>query len=63
VNLSPGILARGPWPLERVQARWREEHYEPSQASVDAADSAIAALAERGSPAHDSFRTAKRRPA
>ncbi|MGI8557333.1 MAG: NUDIX hydrolase [Solirubrobacteraceae bacterium] len=50
---APGILARGPWPLERVRASWRAEHYEPPPESVTAADSAIAALAERGSPAHD----------
>ena len=50
---SPAILARGPWPVERVRARWREEHYEPPEGIAEAADAAIAALRERGSPSHD----------
>jgi 8-oxo-dGTP diphosphatase len=37
------ILARGPWPADRVHAGWSDE----------AADAAIAALRERGSPSHD----------
>jgi 8-oxo-dGTP pyrophosphatase MutT (NUDIX family) len=52
-NEQPEILARGPWPLERVQASWRTEHYEPSREHTEAADAAIAALRERGSPSHD----------
>jgi 8-oxo-dGTP diphosphatase len=51
--MQPEILARGPWQLEHVSARWREEHYEPSQSHIQAADDAIAALRERGSPSHD----------
>ena len=47
------ILARGPWPVERVHASWREEHYEPPAGHAQAADAAIAALRERGSPSHD----------
>jgi 8-oxo-dGTP diphosphatase len=50
---QPEILARGPWPLERVAAHWREHSYEPAPAHVEAADAAIAALQERGSPSHD----------
>ncbi len=50
---QPQILARGPWPLERVRASWREEHYEPSREHAQAADAAIDALRERGSPSHD----------
>jgi len=50
---KPAILARGPWPAERVHARWHEEHYEPSQQRSAAADAVIAALRERGSPSHD----------
>jgi 8-oxo-dGTP diphosphatase len=50
---QPEILARGPWPLERVTARWREAHFEPAPAQAAAADAAIAALQERGSPSHD----------
>jgi 8-oxo-dGTP diphosphatase len=47
------ILARGPWPLERVTARWREERFEPPPAHVEAADAAVRELQERGSPSHD----------
>lgn len=50
---SPELLARGPWELEQIRARWREEHFEPSQAQADAADAAITGLRERGSPSHD----------
>jgi 8-oxo-dGTP diphosphatase len=47
------ILARGPWPLERVAAHWSEDQFEPAPAQTAAADAAIAALEERGSPSHD----------
>jgi hypothetical protein len=50
---APAILARGHWPAERVLARWREEHYEPPAGHAEAADAAITALRERGSPSHD----------
>ncbi len=50
---APELLARGPWELEQVRARWRDEHFEPTQAQADAADAAIARLRERGSPSHD----------
>lgn len=50
---NPEILARGPWALEQVKARWREEHFHPSDALTKAADEAIASLRERGSPSHD----------
>jgi 8-oxo-dGTP diphosphatase len=50
---QPAILARGHWPAERVHARWREEHYEPPAHLAEAADEAIEALRERGSPSHD----------
>jgi ADP-ribose pyrophosphatase YjhB (NUDIX family) len=50
---QPVILARGHWPVERVDARWREEHYEPPDHHAEAADAAIAALRDRGSPSHD----------
>jgi ADP-ribose pyrophosphatase YjhB (NUDIX family) len=47
------ILARGPWEARDVDARWHDEHFEPAEAAVSAADEAIAALRERGSPSHD----------
>ena len=50
---APEILARGPWALERIRASWREEPFEPSPEHTEAADAAIRALHERGSPSHD----------
>jgi 8-oxo-dGTP diphosphatase len=49
----PEILARGPWPLERVTARWHEQSFAPSPEKTHAADTAIRELQERGSPSHD----------
>lgn len=53
--LTPGILARGPWALDQVEVRWSETPYEPPSPATEAADAAISALRERGSPAHDGF--------
>ena len=53
MSYPPGILARGPWKTDQVASRWREEEYEPPPARTEAADEAIAALEDRGSPAHD----------
>ena len=50
---QPEILARGPWPIEQVKARWRQEHFEPSPEYAEAADAAIKGLQDRGSPSHD----------
>ena len=49
----PEILARGPWALEQITARWREERFEPSAEQTAAADEAIKGLQDRGSPSHD----------
>jgi 8-oxo-dGTP diphosphatase len=49
----PAILARGPWAPEQVDARWHDEHYAPPRERADAADAAIEALRDRGSPSHD----------
>ena len=49
----PGLLARGPWAPSQVQVAWREDPYEPDVSAVRAADVALAALRERGSPSHD----------
>jgi 8-oxo-dGTP pyrophosphatase MutT (NUDIX family) len=49
----PEILARGPWAIERISAHWRADRFEPTPAQSDAADAAISALKERGSPSHD----------
>jgi 8-oxo-dGTP diphosphatase len=50
---GPAILARGPWDPDDVEARWSDEHYAPPPERGAAADAAIAALRERGSPSHD----------
>lgn len=51
-SASP-LLARGPWQPDQVRAVWRDELYVPDPASEAAADAAIAALRDRGSPSHD----------
>ena len=53
MTFPPGILARGPWQSGQVAARWREESFEPAPGQSAEADRAIAALEDRGSPAHD----------
>ena len=53
VDRQPGILARGPWSAEEIETRWSDEAYEPSQEKARAADEAIQALRDRGSPSHD----------
>jgi len=53
VSHPPGILARGPWQADQVATRWREDAFDPLPARSEAADEAIAALENRGSPAHD----------
>jgi|SRR5215216_6528150 len=53
MSSAPGILARGPWQAGQVEVRWREDSFEPGPEREAAADEAIAALADRGSPAHD----------
>jgi 8-oxo-dGTP diphosphatase len=49
----PEILARGPWPVERIKASWREQAFEAPPEYTRAADAAIRELKERGSPSHD----------
>ncbi|HEX2412012.1 MAG TPA: NUDIX domain-containing protein [Solirubrobacteraceae bacterium] len=53
MTFPPGILARGPWQSGQVAVRWREESFEPAPGQSAEADRAIAALEDRGSPAHD----------
>ncbi len=50
---APENLARGPWALEQITARWDEQPFEPSPEQSEAADAAIRELQERGSPSHD----------
>ena len=49
----PKLLARGPWTPGQVQAVWRSEEFEPPQTATEAADVALQALRDRGSPSHD----------
>jgi 8-oxo-dGTP diphosphatase len=49
------LLARGPWAPEQVHATWSDERWEPDPEGAAAADAAIAALADRGSPSHDGW--------
>jgi ADP-ribose pyrophosphatase YjhB (NUDIX family) len=53
VPSAPGILARGPWRTDQVSVRWRDDAFEPDPQRAAQADAEIAALADRGSPAHD----------
>jgi len=50
---SAALLARGPWDPEDVDVCWHQAAYEPSAQLSEAADAHVAALSERGSPAHD----------
>jgi 8-oxo-dGTP diphosphatase len=50
---EPALLARGPWHPDEIEVHWSDDHYDPPPARVEAADAAIAALRDRGSPSHD----------
>ena len=51
--LAPGILARGPWSPDQVDATWNDDEWRAPPELERVADEAIAALRDRGSPAHD----------
>lgn len=53
MTVEPGILARGPWEPAEVRTTWREDEFEPTAEATAAADAAIDALRQRGSPSHD----------
>jgi 8-oxo-dGTP diphosphatase len=57
VSPRPGVLARGPWRPDQVEAVWREDAYEPPAEVERMADGAVEGLRERGSPAHDGMAT------
>jgi 8-oxo-dGTP diphosphatase len=57
VTSRPGILARGPWQADQVEARWLDEAYEPPAEIERLADAAVDGLRDRGSPAHDGLAT------
>ena len=50
---TPQLLARGPWDHAQIEARWIDEEYSAPGEKSEAADEAISALRERGSPSHD----------
>jgi len=50
---EPSLLARGPWRPDEVEVHWSHDRYDPPAARDEAADAAIAALRDRGSPSHD----------
>ena len=55
VATAPALLARGPWEPDQIEVSWRAEPFEPEQSATDAADIALDALRERGSPSHDGY--------
>jgi len=57
VSTGRGILARGPWQSNQVEARWLSDTFEPPEEVDRQADAAVAGLRERGSPAHDGMAT------
>lgn len=57
VTTRPGVLARGPWRPDEVEAVWRNDAYEPPAELERLADAAMSELRERGSPAHDGVAT------
>jgi ADP-ribose pyrophosphatase YjhB (NUDIX family) len=57
VSSRPGILARGPWQADQVEARWLPDAYEPPADVQRQADAAVDQLRDRGSPAHDGLAT------
>ncbi|MEA2286505.1 MAG: 8-oxo-dGTP diphosphatase [Solirubrobacteraceae bacterium] len=53
MSSAPALLAQGPWSPDEVDVRWSDEPYAAPPEHAAAADAAIAALHERGSPSHD----------
>ena len=53
MSVSSSILARGPWERGQVEVAWREDPFEPQPHETAAADTALGALRDRGSPSHD----------
>lgn len=51
--IAPGVLARGPWDPGQIEVEWLTQPFEPAQHAIDAADEALQALRDRGSPSHD----------
>jgi 8-oxo-dGTP pyrophosphatase MutT (NUDIX family) len=47
------LLARGPWDPTQVEVSWRADEFLPGPVAARAADAAVEALRQRGSPSHD----------
>ncbi len=56
MSAAPGMLARGPWRPDEVEARWRDDPYEPPVELGRLADKAVAEPRRR-SPSHDGMAT------
>ena len=50
---APGLLARGPWAPTQVEVSWRSDPFEAGETATAAADVALQALRDRGSPSYD----------
>ena len=57
MTTRPGVLARGPWRPEQVEAVWRDDPYEVAAEVDRMADEAVEGLRDRGSPSHDGMAT------
>jgi 8-oxo-dGTP diphosphatase len=57
VSPRPGVLARGPWRPDQVEAVWRDDPYEVPAEVDRMADRAVKDLRDRGSPSHDGMAT------
>jgi 8-oxo-dGTP diphosphatase len=57
VSPRPGLLARGPWRPDQVEAVWRDDAFEVPAEVERRADGAVQGLRDRGSPAHDGMAT------
>jgi 8-oxo-dGTP pyrophosphatase MutT (NUDIX family) len=52
-ELSPNVLARGPWAPDRVAVRWSDRPWQAPAELERAADAAVEELRRRDSPSHD----------
>jgi 8-oxo-dGTP diphosphatase len=53
VTSATALLARGPWAPTQVEVSWRADPFEAEEGATAAADVALQALRDRGSPSHD----------
>ena len=53
VASAHALLARGPWAPAQVEVSWRSDPFEAEESATAAADLALQALRDRGSPSHD----------